>query len=293
MTIPDEAVQAAEAEFTAYFVKNYPGPDTIIFKPEWHAPKIFRAALHSIRASMPFLQGVKVDPWGWVIPRGGDKKPIILEASKFDQASAAAEADIHDLGYFPIYTQPAPSPSPRAQALEEAAKIADKGNAGWLKKRDVTANKKEARDYETMAIACSHVAAAIRALSSQPVADGVITKTLNGYVTERDAEVIKGGALWAVLVHCKQSDIYSVPVTVTLPTSPGANKVVRSQSHHVNSGAFRRLTQSEWKELGGDSNPLCDWHEGIGYVIYDDQAHQDYLARTGAVSSTQSSEGAE
>lgn len=63
-------------------------------------------------------------------------------------------------------------PSPRVQALEEAAKIADNGNAGWLKKRDVTANKKEARDYETMAIACSHVAAAIRALSSQPVADG-------------------------------------------------------------------------------------------------------------------------
>ena len=32
------------AEFTEYFVKNYPGPDTIIYAPEWHAPKIFRAA---------------------------------------------------------------------------------------------------------------------------------------------------------------------------------------------------------------------------------------------------------
>lgn len=63
-------------------------------------------------------------------------------------------------------------PSPRPQALEEAAQVADKGSTAWLKKRDVTANKKEARDYETMAIACSHVAAAIRALSSQPVVDG-------------------------------------------------------------------------------------------------------------------------
>ncbi|MGU3399269.1 hypothetical protein ACLBWS_05925 [Brucellaceae bacterium D45D] len=46
------------------------------------------------------------EPWGWVIPRSGDKKPVILEASKFDQASAAAEADIHDLGYFPLYAVP-------------------------------------------------------------------------------------------------------------------------------------------------------------------------------------------
>ena len=61
--------------------------------------------------------------------------------------------------------------STRAAVLEEAAKLADRGNAAWLEKRDVTANKKEARDYETMAIACSHVAAAIRALSSHPQAD--------------------------------------------------------------------------------------------------------------------------
>ena len=66
--------------------------------------------------------------------------------------------------------------------------------------------------------------AAIRALSSQPLADGCSTKTLNGYVTERDAEVIKGGAQWAVLVHCKQSDIYWMPVTVALPASPGASE---------------------------------------------------------------------
>lgn len=43
------------------------------------------------------------DPWGWVIPRGGKKKPVILGAATFDEASAAAEADIHDLGYFPLY----------------------------------------------------------------------------------------------------------------------------------------------------------------------------------------------
>lgn len=31
-------------QFTAYFVKNYPGPETIIHDPKWHAPRIFRAA---------------------------------------------------------------------------------------------------------------------------------------------------------------------------------------------------------------------------------------------------------
>jgi hypothetical protein len=38
----------ALASFTAWFCRNYPGPDTIIHKPEWHAPKVFRAAESAI-----------------------------------------------------------------------------------------------------------------------------------------------------------------------------------------------------------------------------------------------------
>lgn len=38
-----EQVAARKAEFEEWFVKNYP-PNCIIGKPEWHAPKIFRAA---------------------------------------------------------------------------------------------------------------------------------------------------------------------------------------------------------------------------------------------------------
>lgn len=52
---PSEAVKAspeALEEFTAYFVKNYPGPDTIIFNPKWHAPKIFRAAVSALSAQV-------------------------------------------------------------------------------------------------------------------------------------------------------------------------------------------------------------------------------------------------
>lgn len=43
-------VDDAEAlrEFTEYFVKNYPGPHTVIMDPNWHAPKIFRAAKRAL-----------------------------------------------------------------------------------------------------------------------------------------------------------------------------------------------------------------------------------------------------
>ena len=41
---------AALATFSEYFVKNYPGPNTIISDPNWHAPRIFRAALHAIES---------------------------------------------------------------------------------------------------------------------------------------------------------------------------------------------------------------------------------------------------
>lgn len=43
---------SAEAAFTEYFVRNYPGPDTIIFDPKWHASKIFAAAALALRASV-------------------------------------------------------------------------------------------------------------------------------------------------------------------------------------------------------------------------------------------------
>lgn len=36
-------------EFIDYMVRNYPGPNTVICDPKWHAPKIWRAALHALR----------------------------------------------------------------------------------------------------------------------------------------------------------------------------------------------------------------------------------------------------
>ena len=38
---------ATPEEFMDYFRTNYPGPDTIICEPDWHAPKIYRAAVRA------------------------------------------------------------------------------------------------------------------------------------------------------------------------------------------------------------------------------------------------------
>jgi|HubBroStandDraft_4_1064222.scaffolds.fasta_scaffold47461_2 hypothetical protein len=48
MKLTKEQSAAALEIFTAYFVQNYPGPNTIIRDPNWHAPKIFKAALYAI-----------------------------------------------------------------------------------------------------------------------------------------------------------------------------------------------------------------------------------------------------
>lgn len=39
-------------QFLAYMRTNYPGPRTIISDPNWHAPKIWRAALFALRELM-------------------------------------------------------------------------------------------------------------------------------------------------------------------------------------------------------------------------------------------------
>lgn len=39
----------AGERFAAWFRANYPGPDTIIHKPDWHAPRIFRAAIAALK----------------------------------------------------------------------------------------------------------------------------------------------------------------------------------------------------------------------------------------------------
>lgn len=46
-----DAYATAEAAFADYFARNYPGPDTVIFNPAWHAPKLFYAAFRALAAT--------------------------------------------------------------------------------------------------------------------------------------------------------------------------------------------------------------------------------------------------
>jgi hypothetical protein len=58
---PVAPTDEALANFSGWFCRNYPGPDTIIHKPEWHAPKVFRAAADAIaRYARPAIQPVPV-----------------------------------------------------------------------------------------------------------------------------------------------------------------------------------------------------------------------------------------
>jgi hypothetical protein len=50
------------------------------------------------------------------------------------------------------------------QGLDMAAGVAEEGYSHWRDKSSATANKRESRDYETMAIACIIAAAEIRKL---------------------------------------------------------------------------------------------------------------------------------
>jgi hypothetical protein len=50
MTDEKRAADDAERQFTEWFAENYPGPDTIIYDPLWHAPKILRAAQAALSA---------------------------------------------------------------------------------------------------------------------------------------------------------------------------------------------------------------------------------------------------
>ncbi|MDR6431981.1 hypothetical protein [Brucella pseudogrignonensis] len=176
MTIPDEAVQAAlcawlhEEEY-AYILEKW--------LEDEERQEDMRAAL---TAALPFLQGVKVKALEWVKHPDGSHESakdafgglyLVTECgwrqmhsqwndiSGLEAAKSAAQAD-YSARILPAIE---PAPSPRAQALEEAAKIAE-GSSGDFDHQSALA---ECRDCES-GFHHGRVAAAsaIRALSSQP-----------------------------------------------------------------------------------------------------------------------------
>lgn len=56
---PSLPTDEAERLFTDFFVRNYPGPHTVIYNPHWHAPKIFRAAILAMQSTSPAEDGLR------------------------------------------------------------------------------------------------------------------------------------------------------------------------------------------------------------------------------------------
>ncbi|MFD1199531.1 hypothetical protein ACFQ3K_14590 [Brucella gallinifaecis] len=147
MTIPDEAVQAASKRIDEYY-------DT----PNCVGETAVRAAL---TAALPFLQGVKQEPVAWSIIFS-DHYGVNCETTF--KTKQAAENYVSSCGrgkVVPLYL----APSPRAQALE------DLFDAVTLMQKHDEKFEGEIPLATIQKVYTAHTAA-IRTLSSQPVADG-------------------------------------------------------------------------------------------------------------------------
>ncbi|MFS2326649.1 hypothetical protein U2P60_14735 [Brucella sp. H1_1004] len=193
MTIPDEAVQAAE-------IAIHCASDTADAK---------ELALAALTAALPFLTGVTVKKLEWFdvpgISTAHNNQPRYcatkthngkgefswsleihgLFSAKFETleaAKAAAQAD-YEARFWSMAEVSALAPSPRAQALEEAAKIAldvsENGEYHGEASVDSTSSIYQQGAFE--------VYEAIRALSSQPVANALPQDVINLVLAAREA----------------------------------------------------------------------------------------------------------
>jgi hypothetical protein len=69
--------------FTEWFVKNYPGPNTIICSPTWHAPKIFKAATYELERENAALK-LDAERYRWLRDKspGQYEQPIVVTQAR-------------------------------------------------------------------------------------------------------------------------------------------------------------------------------------------------------------------
>ncbi len=75
-------VDRAGTEFADYFRNNYPGPDTIIHDPDWHAPRLFAAATRKVATALTALQA--------------ENERMREERDNADRLAGAAERELAD-----------------------------------------------------------------------------------------------------------------------------------------------------------------------------------------------------
>jgi hypothetical protein len=107
--VPRETIQvrafdeeAAKKHFAEYFIRNYPGPNTIISRPAWHAPKLFRAALYALEAA-----ALTQPPTPVAVPVGEAMGGAWVKRSRDGRALPAGTK---------LYATPQPPAQPQAHA---------------------------------------------------------------------------------------------------------------------------------------------------------------------------------
>lgn len=169
MTIPDEAVQAAYSAYVKFIEEGGSVPVTAAL----------RAAL---TAALPFLTGVKVKALEWITTQNGTwiraegagtVYEILASDPERETKIAAAQADYEDR----ILSAIEVSPSPRAQALEEALQkeksLSDRLASALEYIDDYCLSYPDLGTISAVAQPALKAHSDVRALSSQPVADHI------------------------------------------------------------------------------------------------------------------------
>lgn len=111
-TQPVVAPEGLEA-FTAWFVKNYPGPNTVIFDPHWHAPKIYRAALAA--APQPVAE-----PVAWIAHKRDCGLDMFETAMVHFKKIEIGDDPLDDWTVTPLYAAPPAELSDREARLRDS-----------------------------------------------------------------------------------------------------------------------------------------------------------------------------
>ncbi|MGB3349767.1 MAG: hypothetical protein WBA85_13465 [Brucella anthropi] len=225
-------MKAAEAEFATYFMRNYPGPDTVIHKPEWHAPKLFYAAKRAILWALESSSaGLPRDP----------TDEMVDAALAIDWENEHERATVINIWHAMTAKLPTLQPSAaRELALEEGFRKGTEAAAKLIECgcKDLLHGKGECQFPGNCSL---EDAAAIRSLSSQDHADAgkvegdvekwsireIVAKAIAYHsVGDPHAKTIRGDQRWEWFVEEADKFIsvfgYYLPAIPSAPASEGA-----------------------------------------------------------------------
>ncbi|WP_079212977.1 hypothetical protein [Brucella pituitosa] len=213
--IPDEAVQAGVKAVTE---NAYPTTE--------------EATIACLSAALPFLTGVKQEPIGYLFQHEETGLTQVVEAQQVEWGFEKNNPRWQKIS--PVYSAPVSAPSPRAQALEECNRLLEKLEEGVKAYGLHTDNETELFDIDGATETMLEAAASIRALSSQPVADGwlpIETAPKDG-TSIIIWSTVYGGTPVIVRWH---EDTYAkrpIPRWITGDSAYGARSFVDSQPTH-------------------------------------------------------------